>query len=44
MGVVAIPSSVFYNTAAGDCYVRLAFCKRPEVIDEALARLKELAP
>ncbi len=44
VGVVAIPSSVFYTTAAGDSYVRLAFCKRPEVIDEALARLKGVAP
>ena len=44
VGVVAIPSSVFYTSAAGDSYVRLAFCKRPEVIDEALARLKGVAP
>jgi N-succinyldiaminopimelate aminotransferase len=43
-GVVAIPSSVFYDSTAGDSYVRLAFCKRPEVIDEALARLKGVAP
>jgi N-succinyldiaminopimelate aminotransferase len=42
-GVVAIPSSVFYDSAAGDNYVRLAFCKRPEVLDEALRRL-EAAP
>jgi len=39
-GVVAIPSSVFYDSAAGDSYVRFAFCKRPEVIAEALTRLK----
>jgi len=39
-GVVAIPSSVFYDSAAGDSYVRVAFCKRPEVIAEALTRLK----
>jgi N-succinyldiaminopimelate aminotransferase len=38
-GVVAIPSSVFYDTDAGDQYVRFAFCKRPEVLDEALRRL-----
>jgi N-succinyldiaminopimelate aminotransferase len=44
VGVVAIPSSVFYGSTAGDSYVRLAFCKRPEVIEEALARLKGLAP
>jgi N-succinyldiaminopimelate aminotransferase len=44
VGVVAIPSSAFYSSTAGDSYVRLAFCKRAEVIDEALARLKGLAP
>jgi len=39
-GVVAIPSSVFYdNTAAGRSQVRFAFCKRQEVLAEALARL-----
>jgi N-succinyldiaminopimelate aminotransferase len=43
-GVVAVPSKVFYDSGAGDNYVRLAFCKRPEVIDEALARLKGVAP
>jgi N-succinyldiaminopimelate aminotransferase len=41
-GVVAIPSSVFYDSAAGDQFVRFAFCKRPEVLEEALTRLKEL--
>ncbi|HEY8301544.1 MAG TPA: pyridoxal phosphate-dependent aminotransferase [Jatrophihabitans sp.] len=39
-GVVAIPSSVFYDSDAGDHYVRFAFCKRPEVLHEALTRLK----
>jgi N-succinyldiaminopimelate aminotransferase len=39
-GVVAIPSSVFYDSDAGDELVRFAFCKRPDVLDEALARLK----
>jgi N-succinyldiaminopimelate aminotransferase len=38
-GVVAIPSSVFYDSAAGDHYVRFAFCKRPEVLTAALERL-----
>jgi N-succinyldiaminopimelate aminotransferase len=38
-GVVAIPSSVFYDSAAGDSLVRFAFCKRAEVLDEALTRL-----
>jgi N-succinyldiaminopimelate aminotransferase len=42
-GVVAIPSSVFYDSAAGDNFVRLAFCKRPDVLEEALRRL-EAAP
>ena len=39
-GVVAIPTSAFYGDAeAGRTLVRFAFCKRPEVIDEAVARL-----
>jgi N-succinyldiaminopimelate aminotransferase len=39
-GVVAIPTSVFYDDAAvGRSLVRFAFCKRDEVIDEAAARL-----
>jgi N-succinyldiaminopimelate aminotransferase len=38
-GVVAIPSSVFYDSGAGDRYVRFAFCKRPAVLAEALTRL-----
>jgi N-succinyldiaminopimelate aminotransferase len=43
-GVVAIPSAVFYDDPdAGRPLVRWAFCKRPEVIDEALGRLKVLA-
>jgi N-succinyldiaminopimelate aminotransferase len=37
--VVAIPSQVFYDSPAGDHYVRFAFCKRPEVLTEALARI-----
>jgi N-succinyldiaminopimelate aminotransferase len=41
-GVVAIPSSVFHDSAAGDRHVRFAFCKRPEVLAEALTRLKGL--
>ncbi len=42
-GVVAIPSRAFYDSDAGDRYVRFAFCKRPEVLDEALTRLKGAA-
>jgi N-succinyldiaminopimelate aminotransferase len=39
-GVVAIPSSVFYdNREAGRSQVRFAFCKKLEVLAEALARL-----
>ncbi|HXP21385.1 MAG TPA: pyridoxal phosphate-dependent aminotransferase [Streptosporangiaceae bacterium] len=39
-GVVAIPSEVFYDDkSAGQSQVRFAFCKRPEVLTEALARL-----
>ncbi len=41
-GVVAIPSSVFYDPAdpeAGRTLVRWAFCKRERVLDDALARL-----
>ena len=42
-GVVAIPSAVFYDDpAAGRPFVRFAFCKRDEVIDEAVARLAQL--
>jgi len=38
-GVVAIPSSVFYDSSAGDSYVRFAFCKRPEVLQAAVEKL-----
>ncbi|WP_285583980.1 pyridoxal phosphate-dependent aminotransferase [Herbidospora sp. NBRC 101105] len=39
-GVVAIPTQVFYDHAeTGRHYVRFAFCKRDEVIDEAVDRL-----
>jgi N-succinyldiaminopimelate aminotransferase len=40
-GVVAIPSGVFYDDKdAARTQVRFAFCKRPEVLSQALARLK----
>jgi N-succinyldiaminopimelate aminotransferase len=43
-GVVAIPHEVFYDDKqAGTSLVRWAFCKRDEVLDEALARLKRLS-
>ena len=39
-GVVAIPSSVFYDDQdAGRTQVRFAFCKKQEVLREALGRL-----
>jgi N-succinyldiaminopimelate aminotransferase len=42
-GVVAIPSAVFYDDKeAGRTQVRFAFCKRPEVLQDALARLAVL--
>jgi N-succinyldiaminopimelate aminotransferase len=43
-GVVAIPTQVFYDRPErGKHYVRFAFCKKDEVIDEAAARLKRLS-
>jgi N-succinyldiaminopimelate aminotransferase len=42
-GVVAVPNVVFYDDeVAGRPLVRWACCKRPEVLDEALTRLKAL--
>ena len=42
-GVVAIPTGVFYDAPdAAPSLVRFAFCKRPEVIAEAAARLASL--
>lgn len=42
-GVVAVPTQVFYDDReAGRHLIRFAFCKRPEVIDEAADRLKAL--
>jgi N-succinyldiaminopimelate aminotransferase len=45
-GVVAIPSSVFYDATdpgAGRTLVRWAFCKRADVLDDALTRLASWA-
>jgi N-succinyldiaminopimelate aminotransferase len=40
-GIVAIPTQVFYDdVAAGRHLVRWAFCKRPEVLTDAVSRLK----
>jgi N-succinyldiaminopimelate aminotransferase len=45
VGVVAVPMSVFYDDPdAGRTLVRFAFCKRPEILAEAAARLKTLRP
>lgn len=42
-GVVAVPNAVFYDDrAAGAPFVRFAFCKRDEVLADAVARLKQL--
>jgi N-succinyldiaminopimelate aminotransferase len=42
--VVAIPVAIFYDDKdAARTQVRFAFCKRPEVLTEALARLSRVA-
>ncbi len=42
-GVVAVPSAVFYDDKqAGRSQVRFAFCKRIEVLEDALSRLARL--
>src|SRR4051794_18210569 len=43
-GVVAVPNSVFYDdTEAGRTLVRFTFCKRREILTEAVDRLRTLA-
>jgi N-succinyldiaminopimelate aminotransferase len=43
-GVVAVPAVVFYDSVdEGRPIVRFAFCKRLEVLDEAVTRLKGLS-
>ena len=40
-GVTAIPVSAFYEqSGAPRHYARFAFCKRPEVLDDAISRLR----
>jgi aspartate/methionine/tyrosine aminotransferase len=40
-GVTAIPVSAFYETKGAPLhYARFAFCKRAEVLEEAISRLK----
>jgi N-succinyldiaminopimelate aminotransferase len=42
-GVVAVPTQVFYDDAAAGAHlIRFAFCKRPEVLEEAVSRLTKL--
>lgn len=42
-GVVAIPNAVFYDhREAGAPFVRFAFCKQTDVLEEAVKRLKAL--
>jgi N-succinyldiaminopimelate aminotransferase len=44
-GVVAVPNVVFYeHEELGRDLVRFTFCKRLDVIDEAVTRLKALRP
>ena len=43
IGVAAVPLSAFYRDASGaESLVRFAFCKRPDVLREAAARLRRL--
>ena len=39
-GVAAIPVSAFYHGSGPSGFVRFCFCKRDEVLDEAVARLR----
>ena len=44
-GVVAVPNSVFYDDPRlGSHLVRLAFCKRVELLEQAVERLATLRP
>jgi N-succinyldiaminopimelate aminotransferase len=43
-GVVAVPNQVFYDDVeAGRRLIRFAFCKKQEVLGEAVSRLAQLA-
>jgi aspartate/methionine/tyrosine aminotransferase len=42
-GVAAVPVSAFFEAPAPDRYVRFCFCKRDEVLDEAIGRLATFA-
>lgn len=41
-GVTAVPAGAFFASTGTEHLVRFAFCKRREVLDEALARLEAL--
>lgn len=44
VGVAAIPTAVFYDDASvGEAFLRFAFCKGDDVLDEACRRLSGLA-
>jgi N-succinyldiaminopimelate aminotransferase len=44
-GVVAVPNQVFYaDRTAGRHLVRFSFAKRPEVLEDAVARLGKMGP
>jgi N-succinyldiaminopimelate aminotransferase len=40
-GVVTIPMLSFYDSSVGDTFVRFAFCKRPDVLQQAVDRLRD---
>ena len=45
--MVAVPTVVFYTRGHADLgrsLVRFAFCKRDEVLDDAVARLERMRP
>jgi N-succinyldiaminopimelate aminotransferase len=44
-GVVAVPAAAFYDDPRRSLpLVRFAFCKQPDVLDEAVRRLSQLRP
>ncbi len=40
-GVTAVPTGAFYQQDGPSHFVRFCFCKRPELLNEAVARLKK---
>jgi aminotransferase len=44
VGVATVPGSSFYsNKEDGRTFIRFAFCKKQETLDDAAARLERLA-